>query len=529
MNKLRSAVLPTAPTITELGPRYVEAGWWRSGPVACPIEAGAARHPLSAAVVDPYGSFTYAELDDSAGRARAWLSRVAVGPGEALVAVVPNWFESVALYHAALRHGAVMVPLSTHAREAELRHAVHATGCRAVAVPPSHLQMARNLVAVSELETVGVIERVADPLQPTPIRGVESIPGSVASAAAVAVVIYTSGSTAEPKGAIHTHNTLGAANRNLSWCLELSAADVVYVPGPIAHIGGLMHGLHMAFDVGAKVVLEDRWDPERAVDRITREGVTVLGGAPVFPEGVVRAFESRQNCPLRVVSTGGAAIAESLGDRVRTVLGARFVRTYGSTECPFASGSLPLDTATEVDRDDGALMPGVEGRIRGGGESGELMLRSASMFQGYVDPAQNRAALEAGWFLTGDLAALASQRVKVTGRLKAIAIRNGENISLDEVERTLEGWPEAAAVSAFAVPDDQTGQRVVVAVVPAPGAAPTYSGMVDYLRRRGLAAQKYPEKVVCFDEFPRLASGKVDRRAVANEASSRPTTFRRGR
>ncbi len=245
-----------------------------------------------------------------------------------------------------------------------------------------------------------------------------------------------------------------------------------------------------------------------------------MGGAPVFAQGIARGFGGRGHAPLRVVCSGGAWIPEELGREVRQ-LGARFARSYGSTECPFAAGSRPDDEPDECDRDDGALTPGVEARIVGGGPEGEVLLRAAAMFQGYLDAEQNANVLHDGWFASGDLVELRADRIRVVGRLKAIAIRNGENISLDEVERALEGWSDAGEVAAFALPDPQTGERVAVAVVSA--TTPTYERMVEHLGRRGMARQKYPEQIVTWDSLPLTASGKVDRRALAAGSGSRPS------
>jgi cyclohexanecarboxylate-CoA ligase len=296
----------------------------------------------------------------------------------------------------------------------------------------------------------------------------------------------------------------------------------------LAHIGGLMHGLHMPFETGARAVLDDRWEPSRAADRVAAAGVTFLGGAPVFPQGLVDAFADHRGSPLRVVCTGGASIPDRLGDDVRTVLGARLARSYGSTECPFASGSLPDDTAEQCDADDGALMPSVEARVAGSDDleaEGELLLRAACQFQGYIDEAQNRDVIRDGWFATGDLVVRRGQRIKVSGRLKAIAIRNGENISLDEVERAFDDWADATEVAAFAVPDDRTGERVVLAVVLRDAGAPSYEAMIAHLADRTMARQKYPEQVVAWPSLPRTASGKVDRPALVAGVASRPSAF----
>jgi acyl-CoA synthetase (AMP-forming)/AMP-acid ligase II len=515
------AVTSTAPTPDDLRARYLAESWWGRPQHFGAIESWAERAPDRVAIVDPYGRFTYGELETCVRRTRAWLEDRGVERGESVVAVLPNWFESVVVYHAVLRLGAIAVPLSTHARAAEIDHVVAATRSRLVVAPPSHVEVVAGLPNRRWERALGTLTAVERATSASKLRGGREAAGSDARADGVATVIYTSGSTADPKGAIHTHDTLAVANRSLTSCLGLGQDDVFYVVAPLAHIGGIMHGLHMPFETGARVVLDDRWEPRRAADRISAEGATFVGGAPVFAEGVVRGFAGRGGSPLRVVAVGGAAIPERLGSQVRDTLGARFVRSYGSTECPFATGSLPTDQPDESDADDGALTTGFEARIEGGGAEGELLLRGAAMFQGYLDAGQNVPALRDGWFVTGDLVVLRGDRVRVVGRLKAIVIRNGENISLDEVERALQGWHDAAEVAAFGLPDERTGERVAVAVVPS--GTPTYERMVEHLGGRAMARQKYPEQIVLWDSLPRTASGKVDRRALTAGSASRPS------
>ena len=509
----------TAPPATDVAARYVEQGLWGRPQHVGAVEAWAARDPDRIAVIDPYGRFTYGELETSIRRARAWVEDVGIEPGDPVVAVLPNWFESVAFYHALLRAGAVPVPLSTHARHAEVASVVAATASRVLVVPESHAAIAGDLAEVGVVARTCRLAKVAGAAESTALRGRRAVDAGWVRTEGVAVVLCTSGTTATPKGAIHTHDTLAVANRNLTWCLALDEDDVYYVPAPLGHIGGLMHALHMPYETGARVVLDDRWDPDRAAARIVDEHVTFIGGAPVFPQGLVRAFAGRGGSPLRVVCTGGAVIPDALGEDVRRVLHARLVRSYGATEFPFVAGSLPTDGADACDANDGALMPGVQARV----VDGELLLRGAAMFHGYVDPVQTAGALRDGWLATGDVVTLRGERLKVAGRLKAIAIRNGENISLDEIERALATWTDAAEVAAFSVPDPVTGEHVALAVVARASAAPTYAAMVAHLDTRGIARQKYPEEVTLWDELPRTASGKVDRRELAAKASARPS------
>lgn len=530
----RAVVRPTAPTPAATADRYLADGHWGAPAALGAIEQTAWARPDRVAVIDRAGTFSYAELSEAVLRACHRLEAWDVGPGEPVVAVMPNWFESVVLHHAVLRCRAVSVPLSPHARMSEISHAVHATGARVLVLPATapHDGLARHLLGTPPVEVVGWLHPVRSWDEPSELRSLDpTIPTAPPAHDDVAVVLFTSGSTSDPKGVLHTHDSLSVANANLTRAMDLGEHDVHYVVSPVAHVTGLMQGMHMPFENGASCVLDDRWHPERSLHFLERHGATFMGGAPVFYEGLLGARRTWDGGPssLAKVCCGGAPVREELVQAFVDAFGARMARAYGSSECPGVSVSAPDDDPARCSADDGVIVPGVETRLAGGGaasdQEGELLVRSPSLFQGYLDPAQNEGALDdEGWFRTGDVVRIDRRRLRVTGRVKEIAIRKGENISLAEVESALAGWAAIGEVAAFSRPDPDTGERVAVAVVPAGIGPPTHAGMVDHLRASGFATQKFPEEIVVWPSpLPRTASGKVDRSRIAAEAEVHPS------
>jgi acyl-CoA synthetase (AMP-forming)/AMP-acid ligase II len=272
--------------------------------------------------------------------------------------------------------------------------------------------------------------------------------------------------------------------------------------------------MHLAADRHAALVLEDHFEPGATLDRINALGATLLGGAPVIAERLLRAAAARgdRRIALRTLALGGAMLPRSLLELASDAFGIEVARVYGSSEAPNFSGSAPGDGREQRLSDDGALMPGSELRVGSANHPQEGMLRGPSLFLGYTDPDDDAAAFEDGWFRTGDLVELTGGRLTVIGRLKEVANRGGFKISLAEIDAALAGLPGAREHACFAVPDPATGEHLAVAVLAEAGAVLTLADVVAHLLARGVARRKLPEELVVWDgPLPRTASGKVIR------------------
>ena len=251
-------------------------------------------------------------------------------------------------------------------------------------------------------------------------------------------VFYTSGTTAHPKGTLHTDRTVGAAALGLNRRFEMTEDDRNALVFPVTHIGGiswLMGGL-MA---GYRQIMVEAFDPETSCAVLRRNGVTIAGSGPAFwmayvaeqrRDPTVTAFPN-----LRVLVGGGAAKPPTLNDEVLEVLGVPLVTGYGSSECPGVAHCGVWDTeATRKSDgyplDDSAVrIAGPDGELLPVGEVGEIECTGPMLFKGYLDPAENEEVFtDDGWFRTGDLGMLDEHGLlRVTGRVKDIIIRKGEN------------------------------------------------------------------------------------------------------
>jgi cyclohexanecarboxylate-CoA ligase len=315
-----------------------------------------------------------------------------------------------------------------------------------------------------------------------------------------AAILFTSGTSGAPKGVIHTQATLAYKAQQMASVHECTPDDSVLMPAPAAHISGLLNGITLPGVVPFRTIFMARWDPERALDLIERERVTFMVGPPTFFVSMMQspAFSPERVRSMRMISSGGAGVSEAFVAEARAAFGAQVKRTYGSTEAP-----------TIIT--DGRPIGDVELRID---TNGELLVRGKEVFVGYLDAAQTAGAFtNDGWYRTGDVATIdADGRVEITGRIKDIIIRGGENISTSEVEATLEAHPDVRQAVAVGEPDELMGERVCAFVVAEPGF--DLDACRAWFERQGVAKFKTPERVVVVDAFPLLGSGKPDRAAL---------------
>ena len=263
--------------------------------------------------------------------------------------------------------------------------------------------------------------------------------------------------------------------------------------------------------------------PPHHFERLRSLRATVLGGAPVIIEELFTQAAERQvrALPLRAVCLGGTMIPRPVLAYAIEQFGITPVRVYGSSETPCATTTDPADRDEFRIGDDGVCARGVELRTDGP-VPGELLIRGPMRFLGYLSAADNTDAfIEGGWFRTGDLGVVDRGRLTVTGRAKEIVSRKGMKISLAEIDEAALAVAGVQEAACYGVPDQQTGERLVLAVRCAePGA--DFDGITGQLLSAGLARWKLPEQIVFWDDpLPRTASGKIRRQALAAGAAGR--------
>jgi len=494
---------------------YRAEGWWGGRALADGLEAAAAERPDAMAVADNGLRLSYAELGRAVGGGVAHMAGHGVGPEQGIVLIAGNTVDGVIAYHAVLRSGAPVIVLDRRCGPAEVRTALGLLDAPARVIVP-HAERQRLLggvdVDVLDLEGFGDVppaERVLAARQPD--RDV------------AALVLFTSGTTGRPKGVVHSLNTLTAGAANMARITAADADSVLFLVSPLTSIAGIMQ-VHLAADVHAALVLEDRFDADASLDRINAAGATILGGAPVIAERLLKAARNRRagRISLRTLALGGAMLPRPLLELATDAFGIEIARVYGSSEAPNFSGSVPSDHREQRLSDDGALMPGSEIHVGSVSGAREGMVRGPGVFLGYADPRDNDEAFEDGWFHTGDLIEANAGRLTVVGRLKEVVNRNGLKISLTETEEALIGIGGVREYACFGVPDASTGERLAVAVLPEDGVTIDLDDVVAHLLAAGMARRKLPEELVIWDEpLPRTASGKVVRSRLATESSAK--------
>jgi cyclohexanecarboxylate-CoA ligase len=483
-------------------------------------------------LVDGERRFDGQQLENLVAGLAGGLRRMGVHRGDVVTWQMPNWWEALVLYRACWRCGAVAAPLHHQFGAAEVDYMVEL-------LEPTLAFSSPVLPLAGREGTIGVRtegSRFDELLAASPVHPATS-PNQPATSpnhpADLAVVIFTSGSTGRPKAVLHTHRGLAYKAQKMTAVHGLSSADAVLMPAPLAHVSGLLNAVLVPGAAAMRTVLMERWDVERGLNLIEKERISYMIGPPTMFTALMedKRFAPQKVASLRVISSGMMGVSPAFIAAATEGLGAIVKRSYGSTEAPTVSTCTNDDPPERCQDTDGRAVGDVviritdplTGRARRAGQEGEVWIRGPELFAGYSDAAETAAAMHRGWFRSGDLGVLDDQGwLAITGRIKELIIRGGENISSSEVERALELHPGIRQAVVVGRPDDRLGERVVAFVVGARAGA----DVVDvaecrrWFAEHGVARFKTPELVVQLDEVPLLAAGKPDRSALKARAAT---------
>lgn len=522
-------------TAAEAADAYA-AGLWVSTTLADTLREAAEQTPDRVLVIDGETRLTCRELHTAAtALAGAMLERMA--PGSVVSFMLPNWHEAAAVYLAATLAGMVINPILPSLRDAELTFILADSNTRMLFGPErfrghDHAAMLTRVTA-----------DLADPPDVVVVRGASTghtdyrtllhgigqpVALPAVDADAARMLLYTSGTTGNPKGVLHSHNSINALIRQLGRHWMVEPGDRFLVPSPIAHIGGSIYAFEVPLLLGTTAVLMDTWNPDAAVALMLAEHCThVAGATPFLAQLLTAARDAGTRLPdLKLFVCGGASVPASL---IREADGyfrtAVVTRVYGSSEVPVSTvgslGARDLAHAAETDGRAGIadikLVPHPDAPP---GE-GEIYVRGPQMLLGYQHRDDELGCFdEQGYFATGDLGRWVDEDyLLVTGRLKDVIIRNGENISAREVEDILIGHPQIAEVAVVGIPDARTGERACAVIVPAGPAPPGVAELRAMLAEHGVALFKTPEQVLIWDALPKNDAGKVVKAQIRAELS----------
>jgi long-chain acyl-CoA synthetase len=484
--------------------------------------------PWVAAHRDPGGellrleraALSAAALDRAAAGVAEWLERGGIGPGHRVAVLCGNGLAFPPLYYGALRRGCVVAPVSTASPPAEVARTLRRTRARALGCDAENADAAsaalrlaatgarRLLVADPGVPDAGAL--ALDTLVEHPAADPAPLP-----AGAPAVILGTSGTTGTPRRALHSHaGLLLNAAAVAGEMLDLRPSDVQLGALPLAHSFGMSAVLNASMLAGAAVVLARRPDPAELHRLVAAEAVTVVQAVPTLLARLADTA-ARPWPAVRLCVVSGAPLPAGLPERIHDRLGGRLLERYGMTEAsPLTVREVPPDGG--MPGDVGLPLRGVMVRVAGGGAEGELEAAAPSMFLGYDgDRAATSAALGGGVLRTGDLGrVLDGGRVIVTGRLKEVIVRAGNNVPAREVEWLLETHPAVVEAAVVGVPDADLGEEVAAAVVLRPRAGESAVAELERLCHEQLAQYKRPRLWRVVDSLPRTASGKVRKAQV---------------
>jgi acyl-CoA synthetase (AMP-forming)/AMP-acid ligase II len=478
------------------------------------VERRAERTPDALFAVDERGrTLTFAQYRDAALRAAAGLHALGIGGGTPVSWQLPTRLEALVLVAALARLGARQNPILPFLRDREVGFIVRQIAARLLIVPTSfrgfdHAAMARELARdVAGLEIVLAEGSLPDG-DPAALPPFDATPD-------VRWIFYSSGTTADPKGVRHTDRSVGLPGRAIVERFALVPEDRNALVFPLTHIGGIAW-LFAGLLSGCAHILVEAFDPKTTAPVLAHHGATVLGAGTVFHQAYLAYQRERGGASIfpraRLFPGGGAPKPPGLHAEIKRTFGGFGVCAgYGLTEYPIVSQSAVGDPDDKLAACEGRATRDTEIRI----VDGEIRVRGPHLFRGYVDAGLDADAFDAQGFLrTGDLGHVDAEGfVTVTGRLKDVIIRKGENLSAKEIEDHLSAHPAIRDVAVVGLPDAERGERAC-AVVVADGAPPSLADLAAFLRGRGLAAMKIPEQLELVAELPRNASGKVLKRAL---------------
>ncbi len=469
--------------------------------------------------------WTYAELlAESETLARALASRHR--PGERICVWAPNLPEWVMMEYAAALAGLVLVTANPAFQAGELRYVLEQSGAVALFLVESYRGNPMLEIAARAADGLDELREVVDLTDRAALFRVDGAAATLPEVAPgdAAQIQYTSGTTGFPKGAVLGHRGLVNNARFYAGRCGTTSGSVWINPMPMFHTAGCGMVTLGCLQAGCTMVLIGMFDPAAVLRRIEAEGATHILGVPTMVLGLLeaQAQDRRDVSSLRLVSSGGAVVAPELVRRTVAELDCAFSILYGQTECSPVITQHHDDDAFEdiaetigqpLQQTDVSIRRVADNGIAVLGEVGEICARGPCTMIGYhANPEATAETIDTeGWLHTGDLGTMdARGYVRITGRVKEMIIRGGENHFPAEIENALLEHPEVAEVAVIGLPDEKWGEIIACFLRPEAGCRPVEAELRRHCRER-LSPQKTPVVWRRVEGFPLTGSGKIQK------------------
>ena len=501
-------------------------------PVANLIRQQAAARAAKVAFRDSRSAVTYAQLDSATANLAGHLQDAGIEAGDSVAIFLPNSVEWVESCFAVVRAGAVAVPISVDATEPEVMYRIEDADCKAIITTAQRAGLVASLMArhpgLRMLIVTDSGEAADDAaksgkryetLRNEPARSLPRDPDGIDQPS---FIIYTSGTTGRAKGVL-------LSQRSMLWVTGacwtpiagLNENDHVLSPLPLFHSYALNLSVLSILAVGATETILEKFSTSEVMNHLKSGEFTVFPGVPTMFHYLLEAARLDPDCRfpnLRLCLSAGAIMPGPINTEFERRFGVMLLDGYGITETStmvtlnWMTGSrvmgscglaLPGLSTRIVDRDDRDVTPG---------EEGELIVRGPNLMAGYHNkPEETASALRNGWYYTGDLARCdPNGYLTITGRLKEIIIRGGQNIAPSEVEEAVSAFDAVLDCAVVGAPHQHLGEVPVVFVVPRPDMTIDADALLQHCRQR-LSAYKLPDAVHIVSQIPRTGSGKIIR------------------
>ena len=487
--------------------------------------------PEKLAFRDARASVTYGALAAATANLAGNLQQLGIAEGDRIALMVPNSVQWVVSCLATLRAGALCVPISYDSVPPEISYRLLDSGARALITTDERMgqleQVLKRAPSVARVILVSRGARAAAGLRYDELvaQAGPSAPRDPDNIDDASFIIYTSGTTGRAKGVL-------LSVRSMLWVtvacwvpsVRLSEADTVLSPLPLFHSYALNISVLSILALGASEYIMEKYSTPEVRALLKKGEFTVMPGVPTMFHYLLEAArsesESEAKLPgLRVCISAGAIMTAALNTAFEERLGVNLLDGYGITETATMVTMNWLE-GTRVPGSCGLPVPGLatriiepgSGRDAEFGEEGELIVRGPNLMKGYYNkPEETARTIRNGWYFTGDLARSDKNGyLTITGRLKELIIRGGQNIAPAEVELAVNGFAGVMDCAVLGAPHDQLGEVPVVFVVQRPGGAVDAQSLIDYCRTQ-LSSYKVPEAVYFVEAIPRTGSGKTMR------------------